>query len=1205
MHRIVLAFLSFLAVAALAAAQTASLVEDIRPGRIDQGADPAEVWSFRDKVLFTAREPSSGSELWVTDGTGAGTRLLADFFPGEDSSQPDILGETGSLVFGVVRRSGCCGASPSFLWRSDGTREGTFLLDPGMDVSIPYVDRPADFREGPVVPLARMKDVVYFTGCEGQDHCDLWRTDGTVAGTKLLKTLGGRFLGDYPRELTVAGDRLFFFAGQQLWTSDGTPEGTKVASDLGSGFPSPRLLTALGRQVLFFAQAAAPGTGEELWASDGTPAGTRALTSFEVAEPFQQTWFLKVLGDKAYFVADDATHGAELWATNGTSAGTVPVTSFGFHDPFDLENHDGLLPRVLEKVGDRLVFVATDGLTGLQLWSSRGTPQSTAPVCPDCTFSSEDIRFVKLDGKLLFSAEELNYGRELFTTDGTAAGTKRVKDVCPGYCHGVGSDLVLLSGSVFFRGSRRDSSDAALWVTDGTAQGTRRFATPVLGYNDRPPVALLGRKVVFSALPPASERPYDPQELWVSDGTPAGTRQLTANGAGAPAQIEDLLAVGDDLFFTASKQYEHSRSLWRSGGTAEDTLELPDLPLSGFGDSRLFTADGKVFLVWEDYPQGDQLWRVLDDGRFQQLTSFGIRHTVRSPVPYKGRLYFLLDGKELWASDGTAPGTRRAVDVFGAHGLAFLQPVGAELWFLVASASSGGLSQVWRTDGTQAGTRLVQDLGVHSGSYRTHRDPEFTKIGSNVYFVAARPASGDFNDQLWKSTGTGATMFTDFPTTDGVPGMPGELRAFQGALYFMASLPERPLRRGLWRSDGTAAGTVLVRDFPLPNGDRLEPPRFGLTTVGSHLVFTVDDGAHGSEPWASDGTPGGTLLLRDISPGLSSSEPAGYTEAAGQLFFSATDGAHGYELWRTDGTLQGTRLVQDIAPEGASSDPAGFTVAGNRLFFSADDGLTGNELWVLPLSGPACQPSAAALCLNGGRFKVEASWVVPAGEAGRGQAIPLAADTGAFWFFDSANVEAILKVLDGRGLNGHFWVFYGALSNVEYSLTVTDTETGLARRYVNPPGQLASVGDTQAFGPLGARAARSPAVTGPRPIITERIDAAAVTGTCIPGPTRLCLNGGRFAVEASWKDFTNRTGQGTAVAMTGDTGYFWFFDASNIETVLKVLDGTAVNDRFWVFYGALSNVEYTLTVTDTVTGKVKTYMNPKGQFASVADTSAF
>ncbi len=223
----------------------------------------------------------------------------------------------------------------------------------------------------------------------------------------------------------------------------------------------------------------------------------------------------------------------------------------------------------------------------------------------------------------------------------------------------------------------------------------------------------------------------------------------------------------------------------------------------------------------------------------------------------------------------------------------------------------------------------------------------------------------------------------------------------------------------------------------------------------------------------------------------------------------------------------------------------------------------------------------------------------------------LTPDTGYFWFFDPSNVEIILKVLDGQGLNGHHWVFYGALSNVEYALTVTDTQTGAARRYTNLPGRLGSVADTQAFGPRGASA---PGVVteGPEPpaqalgeaIVTARIEPA--TGSCAPGATRLCLNGGRFAVEARWKDFQGTTGTGQAVPLPGgDTGYFWFFDASNVEVVLKVLDGRSLNGKFWVFYGALSNVEYTLTVTDTQTGAVKTYTNPSGRLASVADTGAF
>jgi hypothetical protein len=168
--------------------------------------------------------------------------------------------------------------------------------------------------------------------------------------------------------------------------------------------------------------------------------------------------------------------------------------------------------------------------------------------------------------------------------------------------------------------------------------------------------------------------------------------------------------------------------------------------------------------------------------------------------------------------------------------------------------------------------------------------------------------------------------------------------------------------------------------------------------------------------------------------------------------------------------------------------------------------------------------------------------------------------------------------------------------------------TGLTRRYSNIEGRFASVGDTHAFGPLGAfdtaPMAASIAPPSPPPLIRERVDKAAAV-PCQPSARRLCLNNNRFAVEVAWKDFQSHTGKGTAVPLTGDTGTFWFFGAANIELVVKVLDGRPFNGKYWLFYGALSNVEYTLTVTDTQTGIIRTYQNPSGRFASVGDTSAF
>jgi hypothetical protein len=125
--------------------------------------------------------------------------------------------------------------------------------------------------------------------------------------------------------------------------------------------------------------------------------------------------------------------------------------------------------------------------------------------------------------------------------------------------------------------------------------------------------------------------------------------------------------------------------------------------------------------------------------------------------------------------------------------------------------------------------------------------------------------------------------------------------------------------------------------------------------------------------------------------------------------------------------------------------------------------------------------------------------------------------------------------------------------------------------------------------------------------LTVSCSGGAPPPTCTSSGTTLCLNGGRFRVSAIFSapslGITNAPAQ--AISLTSDTGYFWFFSSNNVEIVLKVVDGRSFNQYFWVFYGALSDVAYTITVTDTATGAVKAYPNQAGNLASVADTSAF
>ena len=274
------------------------------------------------------------------------------------------------------------------------------------------------------------------------------------------------------------------------------------------------------------------------------------------------------------------------------------------------------------------------------------------------------------------------------------------------------------------------------------------------------------------------------------------------------------------------------------------------------------------------------------------------------------------------------------------------------------------------------------------------------------------------------------------------------------------------------------------------------------------------------------------------------------------------------------------------------------------------------------------QTSAAALCLQGARFQATVRWQDQAGNQDSGQAIPITTDTGYFWFFDQENVELVLKVLDGCALNGRYWVFAAGLTDVEVDLVVDDVLSGDTRSYFNPLGRgFEPVLDTSAFATCdtapsarweagGAEAhASDPATIAAIAAAEARGLAAlaepfpesdaATASACTPTETALCL-GGRFEVRASWRDSAGNGAEATAAPLTSDTGTFWFFDAANLELVVKVLQACALNDRFWVFAGGLTDVEVRLTVTDTVTGAVQEYLNPLGRpYETVRDTSTF
>ena len=275
--------------------------------------------------------------------------------------------------------------------------------------------------------------------------------------------------------------------------------------------------------------------------------------------------------------------------------------------------------------------------------------------------------------------------------------------------------------------------------------------------------------------------------------------------------------------------------------------------------------------------------------------------------------------------------------------------------------------------------------------------------------------------------------------------------------------------------------------------------------------------------------------------------------------------------------------------------------------------------------GP-CLSDDTTLCLNQERFRVEVEW--QRFDGGRGDARRVSQgtdDSGLFWFFQDQNWEMLVKVLDGCGVNQHFWVFAAATTNVEYTLRVTDTATGVVKTYFNPLGTSApAITDSAAFATCGS--AQSAEGTAATPLAVPSADemdttSAAVatlafakpmsvktgdTSPCVEGDNRLCLNEGRFEVTVTWEDFDGSSGPGhTATLRSDDSGLFWFFNGANWEVLAKILDGCGVNNHYWIFAASTTNLGFRLSVRDSQTGTLRRYSNAVGRSAdAITDSEA-
>lgn len=807
-----------------------SLVRDINSGASATGSNPNNLTVLGGFVYYSANDGVTGTELWRSNGTVAGTTQVKDINAGDNSSSPSRFTVVGSYIY-FRANDGVNGVE---LWRTDGTASGTVMV---ADIN------PGITNSSPDQLTVINSTTLYFAANDGTNGTELWKTDVSSLNTTMIKDINPTALtSSSPNNFVlVTGTTVYFAAddgstGREIWKSDGTSVGTVRIADINiSAGSSPSYLTLLGSNVYF---SATNGTdGFELWRTNGTGAGTTMVLNINATGSSSPS-YLTAMGSNVYFYADNSTNGAELWRSDGTT--TVLVV--------DIESLAGSsYPSNLKVIGSTLYFTASTISSGSELYKTTGSGATLININATAGLGSDPFYLTDISGTLYFQATDGVKGYELWKYNGTTASQV---DILLNAGSSYPTNFTLLGSTVFF--SADNGTGSELWTIPTSGSSATQVVDLLTGTGGSNPSSFVynGAGIAYFAADDGTG-----SELWKTDGTPGGTVKVKdINAAAGGSNPDQLVMVGSALYFTA---YDGTDTeLWRSDGTSGGTVQIDINTTTGTASSypyQLFALNSTTLIF------------QADNG---------------------------ISGYELWSCVGTTPA-------------------------------------------------LVEDINPGSGS---SYPSGFKILNSFVYYQAYDATNGY---ELWQlsTTTVNATFNVLFANINAgsADSNPSSFYAYGGFLYFAAT--SGTTGSELWRTNGVSVPT-LVKDINTSSVGASSFP-YGFVGLGSNIYFQANDGVNGYELWKSDGTSGNTVMLLDIFPGTSSnsSAPANFINFNSKLFFTARTAANGYELWSTDGTAAGTSLFKDINP-GVPSGSFGFPIVnGTSLYFLAADA-TGINIWV-------------------------------------------------------------------------------------------------------------------------------------------------------------------------------------------------------------------------------------------------------------------
>lgn len=656
----------------------------------------------------------------------------------------------------------------------------------------------------------------------------------------------------------------------------------------------------------------------------------------------QSTGGFTKVGDKVFFYI--RRNGFELWSTDGTPAGTQQVSQLPRN----------AFPQEFTAFNNEIYFTVHDETGyGGEVWKSDGTEAGTG-LLKEIDINNESFGVFELtvfQDQLFFTADDGVHGYELWHSDGTETGTEIFVDLVPGSVDGAPFRLTAAGGLLYFS-ARHPVAGTELWTSDGTAEGTQLL----LDINPGPESSFIinaqkhGDGVVLRI-----DDHMHGFELWKSNGTPEGTGLIKDINPGAGDALEQTLtgtSVGPYFYFLA-RNGQDGIELWRTDGTEAGTKMIKDInpgPANA-GIDQLVSIGDQLYFNAQDSLLGNELW-TSDGSESGTYLLADLNTSEEGSFPYnlfvfKDMLTFSAqtkaEGYELWRTQGNTQTTTLIKDINpGSLASNILSTISLDDAFYFTADHAALGREVWKSDGTPEGTHILKDIQEGPAGSFTER---LARLNNNIFFSAYTPGIGE---ELWISDGSeaGTHLLKDInPNGQSFPIFPSN-NTVLGDSILLFSAGDGTHGAELWKTNGTPEGTVMVKDIRPFDPAQADYHISEMKEIAGIAYFRANNNLAGSEPWRSDGTAEGTYMLRDIASGSLSSSPSGFIAFQEHIYFSANDLYHGTELWRTDGTPEGTMLLKDINPGGNGSTPYNFYVHQGTLFFTTDnDGSHGSELW--------------------------------------------------------------------------------------------------------------------------------------------------------------------------------------------------------------------------------------------------------------------